>query len=172
MTFIFYSDFVMSIQLTIAFLHRNKCQNFQFFFLPSFSSICNMFYLLRFSYWRLPCEHMERLHIIFTSFFSLYLLSAMFSSSLPSFIVLISHIFSSIFSFPFHSSYFLRSCSGVSIYFVSLFFLSHFSFLLVDLKVNLFFRLSFLLFHLVFLCTDHQNIISQNYVLQNVLRTT
>ena len=171
MTFIFFSDFVMYIQLPIAFLHRNKCQHSQFFFLSSFSSICNKLYFLHFLYWRLPCQHMERLHIIFTSFFSLYLLFAMLSSSFHSFIVLISHIFSSISSFPFHSPYFLPSCSPVSIYFVSLFFLSYFSLLLVDLKINLFFRFSFFLFHLLLIATGHQNIISQNYVLYNVLRT-
>ena len=126
MTFIFYSDFVMYIQLTVAFLHRNKCQHSQFFFLSSFSSICNKFYLLHFLYWRLPCQHVQLLHFIFSSSFSLYLLSAVLSSSIPSFIVLISHTFSSISSFHFHSPYFLRSCLAESIYFVSLFF-SHIS---------------------------------------------
>jgi hypothetical protein len=33
---------------------------------------------------------------------------------------------------------------------------------LVDLKVDLFFRFSFFLVHLLLLGTDHQNIISQN----------
>lgn len=117
-TFIFYSDFVMYIQMTIAFLHRNKCQHSEFFFPSSFSSICNTFYLLHFLYWRFPCQHMERLHIIFISFFSIYLLPAILSFSIPSFIVLISHIFSSISSVRFHSPYSLRSCSAVSIYFV------------------------------------------------------
>ena len=149
-TFIFYSDFVMYIQMTIAFLHRNKCQHSQFFFPSSFSSIWNTFYLLRFLYWRLPCQHMDRLYIIFISFFSIYLLSAMLSSSLPSLIVLISHIFSSVSSFPFHSPYSLRSSSAVSTYVVQLLFLSYFSFLLVDLKVNFFFRFSFFFVRLVF----------------------
>lgn len=106
MTFIFYSDFVMYMQLTIAFLHKNKWQHSHFFLLSSFPSICNMFYLLHFLYWRLPCQHMGRLHNIFTSLFSLYLLSTMLSSLLPSFVVLISLIFSWISSFPFHSFFF------------------------------------------------------------------
>lgn len=58
----------------------------------------------------------------FYIFFPLYFLSTMLSSSYPFFITLISHIFSLISLFPFHSPHFLRFCWAASIYFFRYFF--------------------------------------------------